>query len=320
MNLFSVKAPRNKALAICATLVLAVLSCSRGVCEDAEVKETDAKANPIPVVKVKDDYYLYDYTIPAWEMFVTIDKKEYSSSVRSLINKLPSISEVREIALVEYPISGGFFRALDPDSPKRYPFFERWLRDECHMGENESLWPIPEDALNLLNGVVATLMSDVKLVDFFQRYQNALNDLPDEVTWKKDVEEGLKQFVFVWSLETWTFSLYAMEYDKDNYIEGFKNDPSIDRLGRLASTYIGLCVFDKSFDVYRQLPKSRYARLFPKQLKDLKEMLEDPKVIEWKKKNNDKFVAKVGELSMTVDGVFSAFNAILQQYDSVVKK
>lgn len=276
------------------------------------------KRPSIPMTTTKDDYRIFEYDLPDWKKYANADKKEYLPSVRALIDKLPSMEEIGGLIFASRNDVHEIMSALDPKSDKYSPAFEHWFRDEMRFSEDQAVWPAPQKEGHLASVAIPFFIKFSQVADYLDRYENALNNLPDEVTWKKDVKKELEQFIFVWKLETYTFRLYLYGGSEGDLSEvsSFQDNPSISKLSSLAVTFLGAAVIvDNEYDVVHQLPRSRFTRLFFIQLREMKKMTENPRVIEWKKRNKDEFVSD----SLTVEDVFSRFTEILQKYDIRVK-
>ena len=297
---------------ISAAVLFILGCCATGFCDD-EKDANGSKPEPIPVREKKDDYHivLENRLPPNWTTYYNNDSTEYSLSVRSKIKSLPeSESVLEEVVTDNYLTSGELMLALDPSSPQsaRFSWFSRWLRDEV-KGD----MPRTKTGVENVAGCVALFIGAgyFKLSDYFMSYQKAIDNLPDEVAWKEELSQEVAEYWFIYQLERWTFYLY-----NDGNIEDFVTNPTKEGAGELAFSIGLMGAFDQKYDVIHQLPKSRFARLFPKRLKDIKEILDDPKIQEWAEENKDE-IALAG--TITVGVCFDFLKKSISSHDSIIK-
>ncbi|MBQ9813708.1 MAG: hypothetical protein IJM54_10420 [Thermoguttaceae bacterium] len=333
------KCSKCKEVAIFLALVCIVLSCcTQGICDDDKdakngkvkplpVKKLQGellrvvfrigKVKPLPVKKLQDDYrFIADSDFPNWETYYSNDKNEYPLSVRSKIRQLPSYSDVSRFAFDFYTQAQELMLSTTPTSSNRIPWFERWLRDEGDVRKDRDIWPIPEPALSNLTSEVAIFMDQAKVASWFQSYEVAVNDLPEEVEWKEELARDLAESRFIYEFGCLTYHLYGME----SALEEFVANPTIDLFKGLGTIYLNTVILNEGYDVINQLPKSRYTRLFTKALKDWDEALKDPQIQKWEKENKDAVFEKGDGYTVTVGDVFSILRNVSEKYESVIKK
>ena len=274
----------------------------------------DGKVEPLPVLKKKDDYRLFDYDVPSWEKKNSADQSSYSEFARSKIKDLPKSTYLRwDVLEPKADQILAFVLRRDPESANHLPWLLAWFLDEVPAERKDNYSEQEELRFQIALGF---MLSPGEVMQYCVSVSNAIDNLPDEVSWKKDFEREQNEFFFVWMFEKTTFNLYYFTSD----IQRFENNPTPDLALSISGTLAAAARMDSLFGICERLPKSRFAVLFPVCRQKAAEVIKDSDMIKWEKENKDKVIGEDHGKNVTVGDAFDMIRHVLEEYDSGSKK